>query len=185
MAIDTTTPRSRRALLAAAIGGLAAAAAGSLGRAAPVHAANNDFLVIGANNTATQGTSLSNNAGDGGITFNAVGAGATGGLVAESGSGTAIEVFSNSGLGLRVGKGRVRFDEVSGVATIPAGSRSRTVSPGVDINDRTFVLLTPMTNIGSRALWFTKSTSANTFVIRMSSPRSGTTKIAWLALERG
>ena len=74
------------------------------------------------------------------------------------------------------------------VAAAPQSSSSQchrgaTVSPGVDINARTFVLLTPMADIGSRALWFTKNTSANTFTIRMGSPRGSSTKVAWLALE--
>lgn len=185
MSIDTTTPRSRRALLAAATGGLAAAAAATLGRAAPVRGDNGDNLMIGFHNTATQGTSLGNDAGDGGITFNAVGAGATGGLVGESESGIAVEAASQTGVGLRVSHGRVRLDEISGVATIPAGSTSRTVDPGVNINERTFVLLSPMANIGSRGLWFTKNATADTFTIRMSSPRGGPTKVAWLTLERG
>jgi hypothetical protein len=81
--------------------------------------------------------------------------------------------------------GRIRIGQVSGVATLPAGSTSRTISPGVDINARTFVLLTPMTNIGSRSLWLTKSATADTFTIRMSPARSTGTKVAWLALERG
>jgi hypothetical protein len=72
----------------------------------------------------------------------------------------------------------------TGVATIRAGTSSRTVDPGVNINERTFVLLTPMADIGSRALWFTKNANADTFTIRMSPTRSRNTKVAWLALER-
>jgi hypothetical protein len=48
--------------------------------------------------------------------------------------------------------------------------------------DSSFVLLTPMANIGSRALWFTTSTSADSITIRLSSSRSSSTKIAWLLL---
>lgn len=42
MSIDTTMPRSRRAVLAAAVGGLAALAAQALGRPLPARAANGD-----------------------------------------------------------------------------------------------------------------------------------------------
>jgi hypothetical protein len=164
---------------------VAAAAAASLGRVAPVRADNGDFLVIGFHNTATQGTSLGNDADDGGITFDAVGHGSTGGSVGESGSGIAVEAASESGVGPRVSKGRIRADEVSGVATIAAGARSKTVNPGVDINARTFVPLTPMDDVGERSLWFRKNVNTDTFTIRMSATRGRATRVAWLALERG
>ena len=70
------------------------------------------------------------------------------------------------------------------MATIKKGKKTVTVSPGVDINAKTFVLLTPMSPIGSRGIWFTKMPTPNKFIIRMSSKRAGPTKIAWLALER-
>ena len=62
-------------------------------------------------------------------------------------------------------------------------SRSVTVNPRVGINAKTFVLLTPKSNIGSRALWYTTNATKNTITIRMSSARSAPTKVAWLTLE--
>jgi hypothetical protein len=70
----------------------------------------------------------------------------------------------------------------SGVATITAGSTSKTITPGVDVTTASFVLLTPKANIGSRALWFTTDATNNKFTIRMSSARSSGTKVAWLLL---
>jgi len=76
----------------------------------------------------------------------------------------------------------VKFEKVSGVATIPAGSTGVTVSPNVNVTSGSFVLLTPKANIGSRGLWFTTNASADTFRIHMSSTRSANTKVAWLLL---
>lgn len=81
------------------------------------------------------------------------------------------------------GSGRVRFDKVSGVATIPAGSTSVTVTPGVDVTGDSFVLLTAKSNIGSRSLYFSTDTTNNRITIRMSSSRTSSTSIAWLLLR--
>jgi hypothetical protein len=66
------------------------------------------------------------------------------------------------------------------VATINAGSTSKTITPGVDINTGSFVLLTPKANLGGRALWFTTDGPNERFTIHISSPRGSSTKIAWL-----
>ncbi len=68
------------------------------------------------------------------------------------------------------------------MATIPAGSTGKTVNPGVNVTNGSFVLLTPKVDVGSRALWFTTNPSGDTFRIRMSSARSSGTKVAWLLL---
>jgi hypothetical protein len=84
------------------------------------------------------------------------------------------------GLALKTA-GRAKFS-TSGMATITAGSTSKTISPGVNVTASSFVLLTPKTNIGSRALWFTTDASGNKFSIHMSSSRSSGTNVAWLLL---
>jgi hypothetical protein len=103
------------------------------------------------------------------------------GVFGEAKSGAGVYGQATTGYAIR-GNGRVRLDKVSGVATIPAGATSVVVSPGVNVIDSSFVLLTPMANIGSRALWFTKNVSADTITIRLSSSRDSSTKIAWLLL---
>jgi hypothetical protein len=50
------------------------------------------------------------------------------------------------------------------------------------VTSGTFVLLTPKANIGTRALWFTTSTTNDRITIHMSSARSSSTKVAWLML---
>ena len=54
MAIDTTAPRSRRSILAGALGGAGALIAASLGRAAPAAAATGDPLLLGKGGVATE-----------------------------------------------------------------------------------------------------------------------------------
>ena len=101
------------------------------------------------------------------------------GVRGETTTGAAIFGTAGSGYAIR-GSGRLRFDRVSGSVGIPAGSKSVTLSPGVDVTSNTFVLLTPKVNIGGRSLWFTTNASANTFTIRMSASRTARTPIAWL-----
>ena len=79
MTVDTTVPRSRRAVLAAAVGGVAGLVAGSLGRPVPADAAAGGPLIMGAANTAgTTNTSLTTSS-----TGTAL-------LVTQNGSGTAL-----------------------------------------------------------------------------------------------
>ena len=56
MAIDTTSPRTRRAILLGALGGAMAASAAAVGRANPADAANGDFVRVGASYSATSTT---------------------------------------------------------------------------------------------------------------------------------
>jgi hypothetical protein len=54
MAIDADAPRSRRSIIAAALGGAGALIAASLGRAAPVAAADGDPVLLGQGTTSTE-----------------------------------------------------------------------------------------------------------------------------------
>ena len=58
MTADPIVPRSRRALLAAGLGGLVAAGAAAIGRPLPAQAANGDPLILCQANTATSTTTL-------------------------------------------------------------------------------------------------------------------------------
>jgi hypothetical protein len=102
------------------------------------------------------------------------------GVRGHSESGTGLYGTTASGFALRT-SGRTKFS-TSGVVGIKAGTTSKTVMPGVDVTSSSFVLLTPKTNLGGRALWFTTNPAANTFTIRMSSARSSGTFVAWLLL---
>jgi hypothetical protein len=56
MAIDTSVPRTRRALLAGGLGGLVAVVASALGRPLPTSAADDSPVILGHDNTETQTT---------------------------------------------------------------------------------------------------------------------------------
>ncbi len=64
MAIDTITPRSRRALLAGTLGGAVALVAGALGRPLPGQAADGDVIHVGDDLTGTRATTITSE-GDG------------------------------------------------------------------------------------------------------------------------
>jgi hypothetical protein len=212
---------SRRALLAGALGGLGALAAGAIGRASPARAANGGPVVLGQLNTATLSTSIDTTTGSAlhgessaigadaihgfasattggswgvrGSSASSQGSGVVGQAAAASGLTYGVQGTSNSpsgagvygtnnggGLALRA-QGRAKFS-TSGVATITAGHATKVITPGVNVTSGSFVLLTPKTNIGSRALWFTTDASGNKFTIHISSSRSTATKVAWLLL---
>jgi hypothetical protein len=112
MAIDTRAPRSRRALLAAGLGGLGATVLQAIGRPRPAAAAAGDPLVLGSSsNTTDQATTTAYTGADlTGFTFTGaaaegtvigvntgLGAGAVG--TATSG-GTGVAAYSNGGWGL-------------------------------------------------------------------------------------
>jgi hypothetical protein len=110
MAIDTTTTTSRRALLTGAFGGVAAAVAGSLGRARPVAAHDPDDVRLGASNSADIRTTIVSTTTDGdafGGYANGQGIGLYGqsqsgwGVTGWSGLGTGVYGASSSGTGLR------------------------------------------------------------------------------------
>ena len=103
----------------------------------------------------------------------------------ENGRGIGVRAISKGGIGLLVEQGRIRVDQVSGVATIKAGKRKVTVKPGFDVNRGTFILLSPLGKIGTRTLSFTKNAGEDRFAIQMSRPRGKATRVAWLALEKG
>lgn len=105
----------------------------------------------------------------------------TGGQGVRGQASSGVGVFGTAATGYAFrGSGRVRFEKVSGVASIAKGNVSVLVNPCVNVTSSSFVLLTPRANIGSRGLWFTTNASGDTFTIRISSSRSSNTKVAWL-----
>ena len=122
MAIDTTTPRTRRAIL---FGGIAAAAAATLGRAQPAGAHDPDDVRRGRSNTATHRTGITNTATDGSAFAghaNGSGTGVSGtspagyGVVGSSRTGYGIRGISESGFGLHgtsdTGHGLLRWQRL-------------------------------------------------------------------------
>lgn len=95
--------------------------------------------------------------------------------------GIGVRAMAPLGVALET-TGRIQALKISGVATIPVGATTKTITPGVKIVSQSFVLLTPKTNLGGRGLWFTTNAAAGTFTIRISSGRTVVTKVAWLLL---
>lgn len=98
------------------------------------------------------------------------------GLKAESTNAT-------SGYALETVAGRVRFAGISGITTIPAGDTSVVIKPGVEIDDQTFVLISPEENLHENALWYTKQGGNQEILIHLNSSRSNDTKVSYLILE--
>jgi hypothetical protein len=106
------------------------------------------------------------------------------GVRGEATTGGAVVGVANNTAGYAfLGSGRVRFNKVSGIATIAAGTTSKTITPGTDVTTDSFGLLTPMVDIGTRRLWFTKDATANTITIHLSSSSTSSLSIAWLLLS--
>ena len=102
MADDSMVPRTRRGLLAGALGGLVAWAASAVGRTVPVRADNDNPVVLGQTNTETKATRILNSGtGDVSSAFEAWDAGETyGGGFAAGGSGVSGENQNPGGLGV-------------------------------------------------------------------------------------
>jgi hypothetical protein len=92
VAIDPSAPRSRRAILAGALGGAGALIAHSLGRATPALAANDDPLLLGRGGVATD------NAATASTIVNSAANPALGGQA--SGANTAVAGTSATGVGV-------------------------------------------------------------------------------------
>ena len=103
MAVDPTTPRTRRAILA---GGLVAAAAASFSRAQPVTAHDADDVRLGGANSATSVTTITNTAtnGDG---FEGDASGYGNGVTGSSPLGVGVYGTSPSGRGVQGDSGTI------------------------------------------------------------------------------
>jgi len=88
---------------------------------------------------------------------------------------------TETGIALKT-TGRLSLLKTSGIATIPAGTRSKNITPGVDILSSSFILLTPRSDLGTRRLWVTTDATSNRFTIRLSSNIWSSVKIGWLLI---
>jgi hypothetical protein len=136
MAIDVTAPRSRRALLAAAIGGLAASAANAIGRPTAALATDGQPIIQGQTNSGTISTvvAVANTTALQGVTDAATGtaygvrgrsnstggAGVVGQVVAATGINYGVRGLASSSFGVGVG-GASPYSGVEGISTVGAG----------------------------------------------------------------
>lgn len=96
MSVDTTRPTSRRALLGATLGGLAATIAGALARPDMARATNGDTVKVGALHTGTAPTGFKNSTGDALIAENTATSASGLFALASAGTGTTYGVFARS-----------------------------------------------------------------------------------------
>jgi len=99
-AVEPTSSRSRRELLAGAAGALAVVAAETLTRAAPAQAADNDPVQMGTSNSETHRTTINKVAQDGYGVLQCDSTGSDPGLLASSPAGIAVYGLSGSGTGV-------------------------------------------------------------------------------------
>ena len=98
MAIETAAPRSRRALLAASLGGLAALAAQALGRPLPTRAANGDPVTVGGTLSGTAITKIANSTNSNTVFWGASSSGV--GVYGTSSSSSGVRGESSGGRGV-------------------------------------------------------------------------------------
>jgi hypothetical protein len=299
MAVDATTPRTRRALLAAALGATAGATAAALGHPLPARAANGQPVLIGMSNTATDVTTITNDAfyatalagvgagigiwgrsegfagvrgsstnsmgvwgtssssygvaaestsyygvisdshatdraailgrsfgnatgvhgvsGSGGVGFPtaSVKAGVFGeatqdssarGVHGKSTAGRGVYGQATSGQGVRGyattgtavygtsadpmkgyalrAAGRVRFDNCAGIATIAAGTKTKKVTPGVDLVSTSAVVATLQGSAGGTTTVHrcVVDAAANTFTIYLTANATAEVKVGWVVI---
>ena len=204
----TSATQTRRALLGAGMGAVAATVATAVGRPVGVRAEGQTVVVGGEYTDATSQTLIQNQtntnsvivaqAASGGTalvgiggTTGVAGSGAGTGVYANSDFGIGVDANSDFGVALRVNSfngfaiqalGMLKL-ETSGLATIPANRTSVTIQLNLNITTDSFLLLTPKANIGKRSLYFTTNPTANTFTIRISSARTTATGVSWLLLN--
>jgi hypothetical protein len=260
MAIDTSVPRTRRALLAGGLGGLVAVAASALGRPLPTRAANDSPVILGQDNTETQTTAIvisstedalvARNAaetvgvalcaGDTGVSTTSDRPNGMGVWGRSTGNGTGIYGWSQligtefgfeppaktgvhgraiqdassrgvtgettagrgvngvattgaagyfattdprKGYALRA-VGRVKLDKCAGVTTIVAGTKSKTVTPGIDVVATAAVVATLQGSPGGTTTVqrVSLSPTADTFTIYLTANTTADVKVAWIIL---
>jgi hypothetical protein len=200
MATEQPSKSTRRAVLTGAVAGLGVWAVGAVGRANPALADGEAIQIGGDYASAMSRTALTNETNNETVWY-----------VYNSHRGTALYALSNSGIGVNaisnfdsglyavgkpaitadpsgrgyaiVGKGRVRLERISGVAVIAAGRTNVRVTPGVDLNTGSFVLLTPRSNLKGRDLWYRTDPQNERFTIHISTPRTAATRVSWLLLD--
>jgi hypothetical protein len=104
-------------------------------------------------------------------------------LRAHATSGTGLFADSNSGIALRT-KGRLSFEQSSGLATVASGTSSVTVTPGTDLSASSFGLATLNGSAGgaTAVLRVAVDSAANTLTIHLTANTATDVKVAWLVL---
>jgi len=126
MAIDPVAPRTRRAVLAASLGGAAAFVAQAVARPLQARAADNDDVLVGGEYTSSSVTKITGTT-DVGIWG---GSGTNAGLLGTSTSGPGVHGETTSGIGVR-GLSSGGAAGVKGENTVNPGVHGQSVRTGV------------------------------------------------------
>jgi hypothetical protein len=183
MATGDQVLTSRRAVLAAGVGGLTALFAAALGHPTLVDGADGEPVLVGQEATAVAGTKITamdqyasaiwghapsgngvlgtgsdaaviGRGGNTGVAGTGVFYGVTGSTLDNVSGVTGVGGHFTSEVGYALRtRGRVQFDKVSGVALVSKGQKKVTVTPGVDISP------------GSKLLTSLQSTAGGTTVV--------------------
>jgi hypothetical protein len=185
---------TRRRMLAAIPAAVALAGARVFGHGVPAQAADGEALILGQPNSAASQTRLDSNAFTGALFVNNNDHGAISGtgLVGVDGEGNdlpdSIGVLANGylgGTGLSV-QGSTKFVDVSGLATVPMGSRAVRVRPSksvvIYITEQTKVLAT-VQSPGGTLKWVKRNVATNTFTIILAEPATQDVTVAWFVIS--
>jgi hypothetical protein len=185
---------TRRRMLAAIPAAIALAGAKVFGHGDPAQAADGDALILGQMNSAGTPTQLSSAALNGTFLVRNVYHGAlegtgmvgtTGQGVAEAGSIGVLALGVQHGTALQV-QGETKFIDVSGLATVPMGSRAVKVRPSrfvtIYITEQTKVLAT-VQSPGGTLKWVKRNLRTNTFTIILNEPATQDLTVAWFVIS--
>jgi hypothetical protein len=181
MSLDTSVPRSRRALLGAAVGAAVATVASALGRPVPVRAGTDGDVVLGAVNTSSIVTSIVSPTGDGTV-FNALHEDAGTAISGNSKAGTGGWFRSVAGTALYV-DGKAKFSR-SGRVSIAAGHRYADITPTGGLSGSPLIFATLQTYRSGIYVAAARKNypSTGTFRIYLNKTVTATTYVAWHVL---
>ena len=197
MAIDTASPRSRRALLAAALGAGAATVASAIGRPLPVRAGDVGVLgvgeVVGVAGYVGRPSQPFPEAPTrtGVFGYSAKGTTSGRGVIGQSPAGHGVHGLTTTGVGVYAtatdgyalrAVGRVRFDNCAGVSTIQAGKGSVRVTPGVNLTASSAVVATLQGSAGSATTAVSRvfiNATNDTFDIHLTANATQDVRVAW------
>ena len=184
---------TRRRMLAAIPAAVALAGAKVFGHGEPAQAADGEALILGQMNSAGTPTQLSSEALNGTFLVRSnhaalQGTGMVGTIgqgVAEAGSIGLLALGVQHGTALQV-QGETKFIDVSGLATVPMGSRAVRVRPShfvtIYVTEQTKVLAT-VQSPGGTLKWVKRNVATNTFTIILAEPATQDVTVAWFVIS--
>jgi hypothetical protein len=106
------------------------------------------------------------------------------GVYGQATSGVGLYGLASTGYALRT-SGKVRLDKSAGTTTITAGTRSKTVTPGVDLTSSTAVLATLQASAGGTTTVHRVAINAtmNTFTIYLTANATVNVRVGWILLS--